>query len=205
MKDPYLVLGVSRDATDEEIKNAYRKLAKKYHPDLNTDKKYAEEKMKEINAAYDTIQKIRSDSSSYAYDSYDSSNYSNTNNQSIYQQVEYYMNIRQYYTALTILNQMNDRDGRWYCYSSICNYSMGDIALARSQIQTACDMEPSNLEYRKILEQMMTNQNYNRAYSFSGHNPFRIFIIIIRVVLAIAFVRFLLGIMFSCIAFGGGK
>ena len=55
MRDPYEVLGVSRDATDEEVKKAYRKLAKQYHPDVNPGNKQAEEKMKEINAAYDAI------------------------------------------------------------------------------------------------------------------------------------------------------
>ena len=55
MRDPYEVLGVSRDASDEDIKKAYRKLAKQYHPDVNPGDKSAEEKMKEVNAAYDAI------------------------------------------------------------------------------------------------------------------------------------------------------
>ena len=55
MRDPYEVLGVNRDASDEDIKKAYRKLAKQYHPDVNPGDKTAEEKMKEINAAYDAI------------------------------------------------------------------------------------------------------------------------------------------------------
>ena len=55
MRDPYEVLGVSRDASDEDVKKAYRKLAKQYHPDVNPGDKTAEEKMKEINAAYDAI------------------------------------------------------------------------------------------------------------------------------------------------------
>lgn len=60
MQDPYQILGVSRTATDEEITSAYKKLARKYHPDLNPGDKAAEKKMQEINAAYDTVKDIRS-------------------------------------------------------------------------------------------------------------------------------------------------
>lgn len=63
MTDPYKVLGVSPNATDDEIKKAYRELARKYHPDNYTDTnlaELAEEKMKEVNEAYDQIQSQRS-------------------------------------------------------------------------------------------------------------------------------------------------
>ena len=58
MFDPYSVLGVSRNASDEEIKKAYRNLSRKYHPDANVNnpnKAQAEEKFKEIQAAYNQI------------------------------------------------------------------------------------------------------------------------------------------------------
>lgn len=73
MSDPYTVLGVSRDASEEDIKKAYRKLAKKYHPDLNPGDEEAAKKMKEINAAYDQIQ----NPSAYQQQTYSNPNYSN--------------------------------------------------------------------------------------------------------------------------------
>jgi curved DNA-binding protein len=54
-RDYYEVLGVPRDATDEQVKNAFRKLARKYHPDVAKDKKQAEEKFKEINEAHEVL------------------------------------------------------------------------------------------------------------------------------------------------------
>jgi len=61
-KDPYEVLGVTRSSTKEEITSAYRKLAKKYHPDLNPGDEFAAKKMAEVNAAYDSIQNGTADS-----------------------------------------------------------------------------------------------------------------------------------------------
>ena len=54
-RDPYSVLGVDRKATADEIKKAYRKLARQYHPDRNPDDPKAEERFKEIQSAYDIV------------------------------------------------------------------------------------------------------------------------------------------------------
>lgn len=63
MGDPYAVLGVPQTATEDEITQAYRRLARKYHPDLNPGNHAAEEKMKEVNGAYEAIKDIRNDGS----------------------------------------------------------------------------------------------------------------------------------------------
>lgn len=64
--DPYKVLGVSPNASDDEIQKAYRRLVKKYHPDVNPGDENAEKKMREINAAYDQIRNIREGKASYS-------------------------------------------------------------------------------------------------------------------------------------------
>ena len=81
--DPYKVLGVPPTASDDEIKDAYRKLARKYHPDKYTDsdmKSLAEEKMKQINWAYEEIQKIRSGGGGNTYGGYGGSSSYGGNN-----------------------------------------------------------------------------------------------------------------------------
>ena len=73
MDDPYKVLGLSPDASDEEVKKAYRRLAKQYHPDLNPGDPVAAKKMQEINAAYEQIknpEKARPSGNSGSYGGY---------------------------------------------------------------------------------------------------------------------------------------
>ena len=71
MQDPYRVLGVSQDASEDEIKKAYRNLAKKYHPDVNNGSPQAEAKMKEVNEAYSLIMKMRREGTTSTSSNYD--------------------------------------------------------------------------------------------------------------------------------------
>ena len=68
MIDPYSVLGVSRNASDDEIKKAYRRMSRKYHPDANINnpnREQAEEKFKQVQQAYEQIMREREQGSSY--------------------------------------------------------------------------------------------------------------------------------------------
>lgn len=75
-KDYYSILGVDRSANDDDIKSAYRKLAKKYHPDLNKDNPQAAEKFKEINEAYEVLGDKQKRSNYDQYGSADGANFS---------------------------------------------------------------------------------------------------------------------------------
>ena len=183
MNDPYSVLGVSPSASDEEIKKAYRDLARKYHPDNYHDNPLADlaqEKMKEINEAYDTVTRQRS--SGNAYQSYGGSagqNYSGYSGQS-------YSGARQGYSsqnsafadvraaidagniqlAEQLLNQKSTRTAEWhFLMGSVC-YRKGWMDEAARYFQTAVSMEPFNAEYRQALQYMNSG---GQAYRYNGN------------------------------------
>ncbi len=161
-RNPYEVLGVSQNATDEEVKEAYRKLAKKYHPDRYIDdglKEMATEKMQQINEAYDAIKDMRAGKGS-------GSTYSGTGYQgtaSSFAEIRTMINNGQYSAADEALSAVpqEKRDAEW-------NFLRGCILLRRGwyhdatkYFDTACRMDPYNQEYRQARLRMesMANQN----------------------------------------------
>ncbi len=153
--DPYKVLGVSPSATDEEVKSAYRQLAKKYHPDRYRGhdlQDLAGEKLKQINEAYDTIQKDRQSghysntgagSSSSGSSSY-SSSYSGS---SQFAEVRRAMQTGDLTRADTLLDTMSNRNAEWHYWKGMVLLRKGWYDGARQHFATACSMDPSNLEY----------------------------------------------------------
>ena len=174
MKDPYVVLGVAPGATDEEVKNAYRNLARKYHPDNYDDnnplKELAKEKMQEINAAYDEIQRDRSESerssSSYS-DSYSYNSYYSSSSDGVYATARQKINERKYREAESILAGVSDfdRTADWHFLMSVCLMQRGKTADAMRELELACSMDPSNLEYQKAKEMFNTSgSRYGSTY-----------------------------------------
>ncbi len=160
MRDPYQVLGVSPDASDEEIKKAYRRLAKKYHPDLNPGDAAAAQKMQEVNAAYEQIknpEKAQPNQGGYGYDPfggfYGQRTYTQPDNEDRYQRAAYqYVQMGRYQEALNILSNSLDKEARWYYISALANNGLGNQVTALEHIRKAVSMEPDNYEYLQVLQ-----------------------------------------------------
>lgn len=177
MKDPYSVLGVSQSASDEEIKKAYRELARKYHPDNyqnNPLADLAEEKMKEINEAYDTITKQRSGGgyqqrASSSYGGYQGSyqqSYSSASSNPTYARVRNLINSGDLQTAERLLGEVGQRDGEWYFLTGSIAYRKGWLDEAMQNYSLAVQMEPGNMEYRQALAM---SQRGGQAYHPYGY------------------------------------
>lgn len=179
MNDPYQVLGVSPSASDDEIKKAYRDLARKYHPDNYHDNPLADlaqEKMKQINEAYDTVVKSRERGSSsasgqHAYGSYGGSAYSQQRSYSgsaQYAEIRSAINAGNLVRAEQLLNAISDRNAEWnFCMGSLY-YRKGWLDEASRYFQIAVSMDPANSEYRQALAFMRSG---GAAYRTNAAGP----------------------------------
>lgn len=186
ISDPYKVLGVSPGASDDEIKQAYRRLAKKYHPDMNPgNEEEAAKKMNEINAAYDQIKNPekaqqnpygQSGGNPYGGNPYGGNPFGGYGDPfsawyeaQRQQQAEYerntppeiraaenYIAYGRYREAINALSGLDAsrRSAHWYCLSAIANSHLGNRTTALDHARRAVQMEPNNLRYRQVLQQL---------------------------------------------------
>lgn len=193
-KNPYDVLGISQNASDDEVKKAYRELSRKYHPDANVDNPLAdlaEEKFKEVQEAYDEIMRQRSQGGSssggfgggsrssagggyrnYGYQGYrqqQSAGSAGDSQQDVEMQAAInFINSRRYQDALNVLNRMQNRTSMWYYASAFANAGLGNNVLARDQAATAVNMEPNNVQYRQLLNQIEFNSRRYQNNPYGG-------------------------------------
>jgi molecular chaperone DnaJ len=207
--DPYSILGVSRDATDEEIKKAYRAMSRKYHPDANigcSNPEQIEEKFKEIQQAYQQIMKEREDAKhgytqgadnyggyggygsyggfggfggfgGYGQNAYGGSSTGDSQYQSYLNAATNYIRSGHYREALNVLDGIPERSALWYFLSASANSGLGNNVIALDHARKAVELEPSNLQYRSLLNRMESGgswyDNMSGGYgrpSYSGGN-----------------------------------
>lgn len=191
MRDPYQVLGVPRGASDEEVKKAYRKLSRQYHPDANINnpnKAAAEEKFKEVQQAYKSIMDGTANNyggygSGYGngYGGYQNSSHGgfggfggqnryktgDSSEDAYYNAAARFIQNGSYNEALNVLNYISNHNGKWYYYSAVAHYGKGNQATALEHIQRAMNIEPDNMEYQRAYSQMKMGSNW---YSGMGRS-----------------------------------
>lgn len=195
MKNPYQVLGVSESADMDEIKKAYRKLSRMYHPDANVNnpnKDEAEAKFKEIQAAYKQIVDEREHGGKRSsYDGYGQGGYGQgsyrdpfeeffgggfggytgqrqeSNESPRMQAAGNYIRNRHYREALNVLDSMpsEERNAKWYYYSAMANSATGNNVTAQEHAKKAVELEPGNYQYQSLLQQLQSGTGW---YSGQG-------------------------------------
>ena len=188
IEDPYRVLGVSPDASDEEIKKAYRQLAKKYHPDANPGDEQAAKRMQEINAAYEQIKNPQKAAGSgaaggygyggYGYGAYGGQQSYAGQGTNYAQSAMQYIRFGRFREALQALSNVpqGERDPYWYYVSALANNGVGNQVTALEHIRRAVSMDPGNPTYLHTLEVIehggdAYRQRAGEYRGFSGDGP----------------------------------
>lgn len=164
MTDPYEVLGLTRGASDEEIKKAYRALSRKYHPDANVNNPnaaQAEERFKQIQAAYDQIMKEKEGGSWYGssggyggFGGYQQRSGPDDDYARYLSAAMNYIRAGRYREALNVLSGMEQKDAGWYYLSAVANSGMGNNVTALEHARRAVELEPDRMEYVMLLRQL---------------------------------------------------
>ena len=194
-RDPYSVLGVERGVSDEELKKQYRAMCRKYHPDVNQGDPQAEEKIKEIQQAYQQIQDEKKNpfgnqgfggqgfggygygygGQTYGQSGYGSSGAGQSQHDSHMNAALNYIRSGRYAEAINVLDGIPDHTARWFYYYAYANYGMGNNVAAQQYAQTAVNMEPNNFEYVSFLQQIKGGSGwYQHQQSTGGYRTYHV-------------------------------
>lgn len=167
MQDPYRVLGISPQATDDEVKQAYRALAKKYHPDVNNGSPEAEARMKEVNEAYSTVMKWRREgtnasgiNSGYAGGSRSSAGEAYGSANPHMQAARNYIRAGHFQEAMHLLETIMERNAEWYYLCGEASLGLGNRVAALNYARQAVSMNPNSFEYRALLSRLEGGAQY---------------------------------------------
>ena len=165
MKNPYEILGISPSATNEEVRTAYRNLAKKYHPDNYIDSPVAdlaEEKMKDINWAYDEILRIRANQQSGNSQNTNTSSGFSSSSTPFYSRVRAMINNGDFNGAESMLNDVkrDERNAEWYFLKGCILTRRGYFFDAIKFIDRACSMDPGNQEYQMMRDNLRAQSHH---------------------------------------------
>jgi molecular chaperone DnaJ len=170
MKNPYETLGVREGASQEEIKQAYRELVKKYHPDRYGDnplQDLAGEKMRDINEAYDYLVKNPQTSNNNGYRSTGSYNNYNNGGNSEFNTVREFIRRNDLRSAEIELSKLSIKNAEWYYLRGVISMRKGWYSQGYEDLQRAVNMDPSNHEYMDALNSMRHN---NRQYTHNAYS-----------------------------------
>lgn len=167
MADPYQVLQVSADASDDEVKAAYHELVRKYHPDNfngNPLSDLATEKMQEINEAYDRIISLRKNGQPNGNAYAPGQNWEGGQQ---FSDIRRLINARRITEAEELLDGVpkTSRDAEWYFLKGTIQQFRGWLDDAYANYATACNMDPANGEYKNAFSQLQWQRQHARPQS----------------------------------------
>ena len=198
MTDPYSILGIDRNATEDEIKKAYRRLSRKYHPDANINnphKDEAEAKFKEVQQAYKQIMDERergySSDGSAGESAYGNGGYGpfggfggfggpaggprgagESETDAHLRAAANYIRSGHYAEALNVLDGIKDRGALWYFYSASANSGAGNNVTALEHAREAVRLDPENMQYQMLLQRLQNGgswyQQRQNMYGYPG-------------------------------------